>query len=193
MDLRHLTDKTLLLDTKSLAQQYRYVTTKLLPHLKEIDKRKLYCDLKYPSLFEYVVRELGFSEPSAARRINAARLLNDMPEIEEKIESGILSLSNLSTAAKTFREEHINDTEQKRGIIKQIENLSTRECEKKLQELHPHREKLKKLTFQISDDTFVLFEEVKDLIPQNFNQDEFISYVLTIVKKYKMKKKFGVD
>ena len=88
MNLKYLTDKSLLKDTKDLAQQYRSVTTKLLHHLREIDNRKLFTELGYTSLFAYIVRELGFSESSAARRLSAMKLIKEMPEIEQKIESG---------------------------------------------------------------------------------------------------------
>ena len=83
MDLKHLTNKILLSDTKALALEYRMVTTKLLHHLKEVEKRRLFSDLGYASMFDYVVKELGFSESSAMRRIHAARLLADVPEIEK--------------------------------------------------------------------------------------------------------------
>lgn len=96
MKLTHLQDKTLLDDTKILAGVDRETTLKLLHHLKEIDRRKLYSDLKYSSLFNYCIHELGYSEGSAQRRIVAARMMRDIPEIEEKIETGELTLTNIS-------------------------------------------------------------------------------------------------
>ena len=92
MNLKHLTDSTLLKDTKFLASREREITVQILHHIKEIDRRKLYSDLKYSSIYEYCKKELCYSEGSAHRRIHAARMLKEMPEIEEKIESGALSL-----------------------------------------------------------------------------------------------------
>lgn len=53
MKLSHLTDKTLLNDTKNLVFSERRMTTRILHHLKEIEQRKLYADLKCTSLFDY--------------------------------------------------------------------------------------------------------------------------------------------
>lgn len=87
MNLHYLTDQSLLQDTKTLAQEYRLVTARLLHYLIEIETRKLYSDLGYSSLFTYIVQELGFSEASASRRITAMRLLVEIPEIEKKLKA----------------------------------------------------------------------------------------------------------
>ena len=65
MNLKHLTDKVLLDDTKKLAKAEREVTIKILHHLKEIDRRKLFTDLGHRSLHDYCLRELGYSDASA--------------------------------------------------------------------------------------------------------------------------------
>lgn len=130
MKLNYLTDKQLHLDTKKLVVEERVLTAKLLHHLKEIDRRKLYSEFKYPSLFAYCSGELGMSEGAATRRVTSCRLLAELPELEEKIESGDLNLSNVCKAAIKFRQERITDPEQKREILKLIENKTTRECEK---------------------------------------------------------------
>lgn len=109
----------------------------MLHHLREIEKRRLFSDLGYPSLFEYAVRELGYSEPSAARRISAARLLKEMPELAKRIENGSLSLTNLSLASQLFKNEEISDVASKKEILKQIEGTTKKECEKVLMTLIP--------------------------------------------------------
>ena len=86
MNLKHLTDKTLLADTRFLVTRERELLTKVLHHLKEIDRRKLYSDLGYSSMYDFCIRHLGYAEASAHRRIKAARLLEEIPEIEKKIE-----------------------------------------------------------------------------------------------------------
>jgi hypothetical protein len=84
MNLKHLTDKVLIEDTKVLVSKEREVLVQLLHHIKEIDSRKLYSDLGYSSLFAYLTKGLEFSESPACRRISAARLLKSHPEIENK-------------------------------------------------------------------------------------------------------------
>ena len=55
MHIKKLHDQQLLSETKKLVQIERQVLTKILNHLREIDRRKLYCDLGYSSLFYYAV------------------------------------------------------------------------------------------------------------------------------------------
>lgn len=167
MDLTYLTNKSLLADTKVLAEQYRRITTKLLHHLKEIERRRLFSDLGYPSLFDYVVKELGFSESSAARRIHAARLLAEVPEIEEKIEDGSLNLTNITMASHIFKNEEIKDTEVKKEIIKQIENTTKKECESRLKQFFensPPAPNLFILKVELREEGYELLENLKGLL-----------------------------
>lgn len=194
MNLKHLTDKSLLFDTKRLAQRYREVTTKLLHHLKEIDDRKLYAELGHHSLFDYVVKELGFSEPSAARRISAARLLKDVPGIEKKIENGDLTLSNLAKAAQTFKNEKITDPIIKKEILSKIEHKSARECEKTLFEFtSPISVKpLNKIILEVDDSVFEKFQSIKGLLAHkklslNDLMDLVFSLTIQTVEKSKFK------
>ncbi|WP_408096083.1 HNH endonuclease [Peredibacter sp. HCB2-198] len=179
MNLKHLTDKTLLLDTKKLAQEYRTVTAQLLHHLKEIEVRKLFVELGYSSMFNYVVQELGFSEPSAARRIKAARLLEEIPEIETKIQSGELNLTQIGMAANAFKQENITDLKFKKEVLATIENTSTRTCEKTLMEItgpnpapkrevRPLTKTTNLLSVTLTDVELQIYEDLKGLVKNNF-------------------------
>lgn len=81
MHLKHLTNAVLRTDAKRAALKEKEAITLLLHHIKEVDRRRLYCDWKYASLFDWCVKELGLCEGSAHLRITAARLLADIPEI----------------------------------------------------------------------------------------------------------------
>lgn len=170
MNLKHLTDKQLIKDTKQLAQEDRNITAKLLHHIKEIDCRKLYSDLGYSSLFTYVVQELGFSEGAAGRRINAAKLLNSLPEIEKKIVNGDLTLSNVSKAAEKFKQEGITNPQFQKDVLSTIENTSTRTCEKTLSEIvGPSKLPLEVRmpifhTILMTDENHRMFQKIRDLL-----------------------------
>ncbi len=105
MDLKHLNDRTLFTDTLTHARHEREIMTVVLHHLQEIDKRRLFCDHGCDSIFQFAVKKLGYSEDQAARRVSAMRLLRDLPQIEEQISSGDLSLSHLGMAQSFFRQE----------------------------------------------------------------------------------------
>jgi hypothetical protein len=69
----------LLACTGELVNASSRVEADLLLHLAEVDDRKLYRDLAFPSMFAYCVGELGFSEDAAYNRIFVARASRRFP------------------------------------------------------------------------------------------------------------------
>ncbi len=105
MNLKRIDDSQLILSTEKLAREERELLTRILRHLEEIQRRRLFSSLGYKSLFDFAVRKLGYSEDQAYRRISAMRLLVQLPEIEEKMNEGSLSLSHISLAQNFFKQE----------------------------------------------------------------------------------------
>lgn len=141
MNLRNLNDKILLESTKKLSAEERKITADILNHLREIEFRRLHLELGYSSLFEYCLRELKYSESQAYRRVSAMRLIRDLPEIENKIKDGSLTLSNaakIQTFIKQTKAQNKVITKiEKQDLIKKIENKSARECDLELLKLSP--------------------------------------------------------
>lgn len=189
MNLTHLTDKALLFDTKELARIGRENTVQLLFHLKEIDNRKLYSDLKFPSLYEYCSKELKLGEASAQKRIVTARLLNEIPDISSKIEKGSLTLTNISAAVKYMKDNEIVETETKREILNSLENLSKKECDQKLFELSGF-ERPRTTILTIKDETFVLLQKAKSMLGIPMSQDELLQMLINNLIKELEKTKF---
>ena len=77
--LSGLPDQVLLAHTRSLVRHEQALQLAVLDHLREIQKRHLHLRLGFSSLFDYAVRELGYSEGAAWRRIKAMRLCSDTP------------------------------------------------------------------------------------------------------------------
>ncbi len=176
MNLKHLKDSELLSQTKQLVQTERELLTKVLHHLREVERRKLFSDLGYQSLFEYAVKDLKYSEGQAGRRIQAMRLIKEIPELEKKIESGHLSLSNISQAQTYFRESQkaspelkINSSEKLR-VLESLENKSAREAQKVLISLQPHtalpRERERVLDDTHTEVRFVMTEDLKNQLEE---------------------------
>lgn len=103
--VKRLGDEALLSKIKALVQEERKLTLSILHHLREVERRRLFAALAYPSLFEYAVRELGYSPSAAQRRISAMRLLRELPEMEAKIQEGKLSLPVVAQAQSFFHQE----------------------------------------------------------------------------------------
>src|SRR5690606_23694895 len=83
---------------KTLIQSERQTTKEILHLLNYALEKKSYLELGYPSLFAWLVEGFGYSNAAAYRRIEAARLLKQVPQIEEKLQAGSLNLSTLSRA-----------------------------------------------------------------------------------------------
>ena len=88
-----LSDRELLAQTRDLARVERHLQGAIIDHLAEIDARSLFLHRGYSSLFDYAVRELGYSDAAAARRIGAMRLCAEQPQARERLRDGSLSLS----------------------------------------------------------------------------------------------------
>lgn len=201
MNLKHITDKQLLKDIKQLAEKERKITSEFLQHLKEIERRKLFSEIGYPSLFKYLTHELGFSEPGAMRRINASRILRELPEVQEKYEKGLLNLSHLSKAHEKFRMFNIKDSSRKKEILTAIERTSTRDCEKVLEEMTmPNNvipfipQQTIAVTIHLSKDNFKLFEDVRDLLAHHkLNKNDLFGRIFTSAINDLKSKKFKTD
>ena len=174
MNLSKLKDQEVLSQIKLLVQNERAVLTSILHHLREVESRKLFSELKYSSLFEYAVKELKYSEPQAGRRISAMRLLKELPQVEEKIQSGTLNLSNLCQAQTYFRSADKKakaekvpslSSGEKIEILERLENKSVREGEKLLISLLPEvelpKEKERVLSESHAEVRFIMDEELR--------------------------------
>src|SRR5689334_15010653 len=93
MNFKNLSDDQLTVQTKDLVKKENVLIRQVIEHLQEIYDRRLYLKRGYSSLFEYCTQELGYSETSAGRRTSCVRLVNDIPEAKESLESGALTLS----------------------------------------------------------------------------------------------------
>jgi hypothetical protein len=139
--LKTLTNSQLFDKAQIFVGEETDATLMVLHVLKEIGRRRAYAEKSYPSLIEFCVSFLGYKRDAAYRRILAMRALKDLPEIEEKIQSGVLTLTAISQAQTYFdQKKKANETlnqDQKREVILAIENKSTREVEKMFLELSP--------------------------------------------------------
>ncbi len=135
----------------------------VLHHLREVERRRLFSKYQCASLFAYAVTELKYSESQADRRISAMRLLRDVPQtdtpqIEAKVTSGALSLTNLVLAQTLFSKEkkagRQMDAERKLTVLSQLENKTSRQAEKIVCGISPEMlARKKELNFNLFDDS----------------------------------------
>ena len=106
-----LSDRELLRETRNLVRHERHLQGAIIDHLAEIEARGLYLQRGFSSLFDYAVRELGYSDAAAARRIGAMRLCADQPHAREGLREGSLTLSAAAELQWAF------DRQRRRGSI----------------------------------------------------------------------------
>jgi len=91
--VRALGDDELLAALLSLVRRDNELLAELLAHLAELDQRRLYLDLGFPSLHAYCTTALGMCESTALRRITAARVCRKFPDVLSRVAKGELHLS----------------------------------------------------------------------------------------------------
>ncbi|MES2768166.1 MAG: HNH endonuclease signature motif containing protein [Bdellovibrionota bacterium] len=122
---------------KELISSERKLLHLILLHIREVDKRKIYLERACSSLFEYLTKKLGYSSSAAQRRIEASRLLREVPVLAEKIEKGTLNLTQVGEFAKAIKQKERESSEKitsavKSDLLQKIENKSSFETQKLL-------------------------------------------------------------
>ena len=97
-----LSDDRLLERTKELSGIEHHLEVVVIDHLREIQKRRLYLRLGFSSLFDYAVRELGYSDAAAWRRIKAMRLCADVEGVRERLQNGSMTLNAAAQLQHAF-------------------------------------------------------------------------------------------
>jgi hypothetical protein len=98
-DLRDLSPDLLLARLTALLARDHQLCADLLAHLAEVDARKLYLDQACSSMFVYCVERLHMSEPTAYKRIEAARVARRFPVIFDRVAAGDLGLTAVTLLA----------------------------------------------------------------------------------------------
>ena len=89
---------------KNLAATERRITADILECIRDIEKQKVFLEMGYPSLLEFLVKECGYSETAALRRISSAKILQELPEIKADLQNGVLNLSQVAGVAQGIRQ-----------------------------------------------------------------------------------------
>ena len=111
-----LTDDALLAQTRKFAHLEHHVEVTVIDHLREIHTRRLHLRRGFSSLFDYAVRELGYSDSAASRRISALKLCEDLPEVRDGLQDGSISLTTAAQLQNAFDRQRRNHR-RKRGPV----------------------------------------------------------------------------
>lgn len=168
MNLNSVSDQELFEKIRFLTREERRITSEILQLLREIARRRLYAKRGHESLFTFLVNELGYDEASAYRRVSAIRVIDAVPEIEQTLEQGKLTVATVAQAQTFFQQEKKRDNpcspERKREILKKLEGKSKREAERILVQEAPHFAKPDRTRPITEDKTEIRFTADRELL-----------------------------
>jgi 5-methylcytosine-specific restriction endonuclease McrA/DNA-binding NarL/FixJ family response regulator len=198
MNFHHLSHSDLIANFSDLVRKERQMTAQVLECIAEIDRRRLYLEKGYSSLFDFLVRDYGYSPGAAMRRVDGARLLRELPDVKEKIERGTLTLSQANQIQRAAREmkktERALSTEEKQELVQQVEHASKNETEKIIAErlnlpVMPvqketlHRDASVTLTMTFSAEQIEVLEQVRSMVSHAVNSQSWSELCVYLAKK----------
>lgn len=153
-----------------LSRRYRETEWLIIQVLQEIDAANLYKRLGFPSLFQYAVQALGFSESVAYSFISVSRKALEVVELQKAIKAQILTVAKASRMVAGLTIENASE------LVKFAIEHSSREIDLEVARRNPSaapREQLKviakdrvQLKFCLSKATFENLKRAQDLIAQ---------------------------
>lgn len=102
LEIQSLSADELMQSLQQAAKSERAFSIQVLWHLVEVGRRGLALQAGYDSLFTYCVKVLNYDPGSAHRRVKAAKLWREHPEVERDLESGDLTLSSAAALQTHF-------------------------------------------------------------------------------------------
>jgi 5-methylcytosine-specific restriction endonuclease McrA len=109
VSLSHLSDGTLRRELDALVGFDCRTTAKLLTRIAEFERRRLYAEDGYSSMFTFCVQKLHFSEDMAFKRIRVARAVRRFPALLDAIADGRLHLTGAVFLAPHLRSDNYKE------------------------------------------------------------------------------------
>lgn len=129
--LQRVGKRRLLQDFSALVSKDRGNTANMLVYIGEIDRRKLYVEHAYPSMFAFCTKRFQMSEAVAAKRIRAGRAACRFPCILEMVRRGELHLSGVHQLAGHLTEDNHEE------VLRRAKHRSMREIDELIAEIAP--------------------------------------------------------
>ena len=173
MNFKMLSDEMLVENIKQEVARERKATIAVIECLEEIESRRLYSKYGYSTLWEFVVKELGYDSGSAQRRINAMRISRVVPEVKEALTSSVLCLSTISMIEQFTKNERKQRNKtysaaEKKELLDQVAHKSTRETEAILKAISPDsilpKEKQRVVNSDLIEISFLADQETTALL-----------------------------
>ena len=103
-NLKLLSDESLDQSLLAFVKKEKEVLKEILCHIAEVDRRRLFLRMGYSSLYVYLTERMNYDGGSAQRRIDAARLVQQVPSVLESIDQGEITLAQVTFLQKSLRQ-----------------------------------------------------------------------------------------
>ncbi|MGZ3769291.1 MAG: hypothetical protein ACXVCR_13370 [Bdellovibrio sp.] len=137
-----LADKDLVEQVRQLFNKEKKIGDAILLGLREIKQRRIFAALGFSSLFEMLVKFYHLSETASYQRVNALKLIESVPEAQDALFNGEVSLSNAALVQSFIQRSEkeaktLMSKEEKMTIIESIKGKTHREAQVTLAEENP--------------------------------------------------------
>jgi hypothetical protein len=191
---------------KALVQTERKITQQILDLINQCELGRVYAKLGYSSMFEYLHKGLGYSEGSAQRRLSSARLLREVPEIRNGLQSGELNLTQISMAQIAIRKDEKTQNQnmrasEKKEIINKLKSKNNFQSKSILaNELpsysidpatvsaRPIKDDKVQITITLDQEQYTELKEAQDYLSNSVKSSELKDYLIYVTKKVLQKK-----
>ncbi|MGZ3771650.1 MAG: HNH endonuclease [Bdellovibrio sp.] len=178
--VKTLNDQNLVEQVRQLFHREKRLGDAILLGLKEIKERRIYAAMGYSNLFEMLVKFYHLSETASYQRVNALKLIESIPEAQDALFNGEVSLSN-AAMVQSFIQRSEKDfqtalsSKEKLELIESIKGKTHKEAQVALAKLNPiavlpsNKEKpLSKnhcqLQIVVDQETMTLLKEIQELL-----------------------------
>ncbi len=206
MNLKDFSNVELMTRFEKLVRTERKITHLILWHILEIEERRIYAELGYDGMYSYLTQYLGYSDGSAYRRLQSARLLKQVPEMAEKIEAGILNITQLTQVQKSLQEckkmGEVISSEKTAEILEKILYKNTFETQKilalefnqpiKVSEIvRPQKDESVRLEITLSHEQYQELLQAKSLLSHICFDGSWTELIATLAQIYNKQKLQG--
>lgn len=181
----------------AIAGRYKTLEADLLDVLIRVECHAVYLAKGHPSLFQYVVVELGLSESVAYNLITVARKAREVPSLKAEIECGAITLSNARKIAPVLTPEN------QALWIEKAKTLSNRQLEKEIAKVRPEAatperaryvsENRMKLEIGLSESEMLRLRKAQDLVSQSRGRAVTLEETLEVLVGEFLKKRDPVE
>ena len=131
--VKTISNAELLQHMTHLFQREKKIGDAILLGLKEIKHRRLFAEMGYSSLFEFLNKYFKLSETGCYQRIQCLKLIESASEVQDSLFKGEVTLANLASAQTLITQiekatEKPVTPEQKKELVEAIKNKTNKEA-----------------------------------------------------------------